>query len=189
MARAYENRDCSQIARDSFGRVLDRRVPICIECRCAEHGAPVGRSPPEEHYAEAEGSSGRWTKAFPARRILGGRALEPRVRPFFSLGRLEHVLVTRSSTLCEKKTSQIATSMSREALTQVDDPPSVRLAPSTERPRLMVLRVAPASAEVSRIAGRRRHRLGAFLVGPVSSEPPPVDSSARTRSTYVGQAL
>ena len=44
-----------------------------------------------------------------------------------------------------------------------------REAPSTERPRLMALRVATASAEVSRIAGRRRHRLGAFSLSPVRS--------------------
>jgi hypothetical protein len=40
--------------------------------------------------------------------------------------------------------------------------PRVADAPSTERPRLMALRVATASAEVSRKAGRSRHRLGAF---------------------------
>jgi hypothetical protein len=51
-------------------------------------------------------------------------------------------------------------------LTAVDDPPSVLLAPSTERLRLMALRQAVASAAVSRKAGQGRHRLGAFLVGP-----------------------
>jgi hypothetical protein len=43
--------------------------------------------------------------------------------------------------------------------------PRVPDAPSTERPRLMALRSAVASAAVSREAGRRRHRLGAFLLG------------------------
>jgi hypothetical protein len=37
---------------------------------CLRRARGAGRTkPPEEHYAEAEGSSGRWTKAFPARRI------------------------------------------------------------------------------------------------------------------------
>ena len=121
----------------------------------------AGRSkPPEEHYAEAEGSSGRWTKAFPARRIL--LAAGPCARPFSSSETLEQARGMRSLTLCEKKTSQFATSLPRAALTARWRPPSVRLAPSTECPRLMTLRVAVASAEVSRIVGRRRHRLGAF---------------------------
>jgi hypothetical protein len=45
---------------------------------------------------------------------------------------------TRSLTLCEKKTSQFATSSLSGALTRSGDPPSVPSAPSTERPRLMV---------------------------------------------------
>jgi hypothetical protein len=45
--------------------------------------------------------------------------------------------------------------------------PRVADAPSTELPRLMAPRVASASAQVSREAGRGSHRLGAFLVGSV----------------------
>ncbi len=42
-----------------------------VDCRCAEHGTRVGRSSPGRPYAEAEGQPGKWTKAHPARRILG----------------------------------------------------------------------------------------------------------------------
>jgi hypothetical protein len=47
-------------------------------------------------------------------------------------------------------------------LTTSESTHRVRDAPSTERPRLMALRVVVASAVASREAGRRRHRLGAF---------------------------
>ena len=69
-----------------------------------------------------------------------------------------------SSTLCEKKRSQFARTSPRSALTTFAAPHSVRDAPSTERPRLMALRSAAASAAVNREAGRRRNRLGAFLL-------------------------
>ncbi len=105
----------SQIAPDSFGHGLDRQVPDL-------HRVPLRRArgagrtkPPEEHYAEAEGSSGRWTKAFPARRISAGRAL--RARPCFSSSLSTRASAfMRSFTLCEKKTSQFATSPSRSSL-------------------------------------------------------------------------
>ncbi len=42
-----------------------------VDCRCAEHGTRLGRSSPGGPYAEAEGQSGKWTKAHPARRIHG----------------------------------------------------------------------------------------------------------------------
>jgi hypothetical protein len=46
-------------------------------------------------------------------------------------------------------------------------------APSTERPRLMASRPAPAPAEVGRKTGRRRHRLGVLRGGtPGSSRSP-----------------
>ena len=48
-----------------------RNLPPSVDCRCAEHGTRLGRSSPEGPYAEAEGQSGKWTKAHPARRILG----------------------------------------------------------------------------------------------------------------------
>src|SRR3990170_1666595 len=66
---------------------------------------------------------------------------------------------------CEKKVSQIARSSNPGLLTAPCGAPTVAIAPSTERPRLMALRSAVASAEVSREAGRRRHRLGAFSFG------------------------
>ena len=51
-------------------------LPQSIDCRCAEHGTRVGRSSPGGQYAEAEGQSGKWTKAHPARRIPGPVLLE-----------------------------------------------------------------------------------------------------------------
>jgi len=121
----------------------------------------AGRTkPPEEHYAEADGLSGRWTKAFPARRIFYSRALVP--GSLFFLSRLQSKRMNVQFDLCEKKTPQFATSPPPKALTGFVQPPSVRLAPSTECLRLMTLRVTAASAEVSRIVGRRLHRLGAF---------------------------
>ena len=58
-------------------RDLRRRDPLAatgldsVDCRCAEHGTRLGRSSPGGQYAEAEGHSGMWTKAHPARRIHG----------------------------------------------------------------------------------------------------------------------
>ena len=48
-------------------------------------------------------------------------------------------------------------------LTATPRSPRVPIAPSTERLRLMALRSAVASADVSREVGRGSHRLGAFL--------------------------
>lgn len=42
-----------------------------LNCRCAEHGTRLGRSSPEGPDAEANGQSGKWTKAHPARRTPG----------------------------------------------------------------------------------------------------------------------
>ncbi len=83
--------------------------------------------------------------------------------PFSSSTQCRARATERNLTLCEKKKSQFARSAPRSALTDGGEAPSVRDAPSTERPRLMALRSAVASAAVSREAGRRRHRLGAFL--------------------------
>ena len=58
-------------------RGFRRRIPLqgrarhSVDCRCAEHGTRLGRSSPGRPYAEAEGQPGKWTKAHPARRILG----------------------------------------------------------------------------------------------------------------------
>ena len=88
-----------------------------------------------------------------------------RRRSISSRSGLEHVGSNRSLTLCEKKRSQFAESVARGVLTASSRPPNVPHAPSTERWRLMALRVAVASAAVSRKAGRKRHRLGALLCG------------------------
>ena len=129
----------------------------------------AGRTkPPEEHYAEAEGSSGRLTKAFPARRTLRVGRLPG---PFSSLRFDSNMRMDPQSDRCEKKKSQIAVTSSPGRLTAARGRPRVLLAPSTERPRLMAFRSAPASAEVSRKAGRRRHRLGAFFVPFFSGAP------------------
>jgi hypothetical protein len=55
-------------------RQVFREHPGCRSC--AEHGLPVGRSPPDEPYAEANGLLGRWTKAVPARRISWRRSTQ-----------------------------------------------------------------------------------------------------------------
>lgn len=104
---------------------------------CLRRARGAGRTkPPEEHYAEAEGSSGRWTKAFPARRTpYCGRA--PGSGLFLS-GWPRASAEMRRSTWCEKKRSQFATSSLLGRLTASWSTPSVRLAPSTERPRLRV---------------------------------------------------
>ena len=62
-------------------------------------------------------------------------------RPF-RLRRPRACGVDRSSTLCEKKRKQFATSSLEAALTELPRPPRVRDAPSTERTRLMALRSA-----------------------------------------------
>jgi len=126
---------------------------------CLRRARGAGRTkPPEEHYAEAESSSGRWTKAFPARRILFPlrrrqsrhlRSLEPPsslrlmrpgpwVRPFYLSVWPRASAGMRSSTWCEKKRPQFATSSLPGPLTASESATSVRLAPSTERPRLRV---------------------------------------------------
>src|SRR6188474_2738151 len=80
-----------QIAPNSFCVPLDPVGPCRIES-CLRRARGAGRTkPPEEHYAEADGSSGRWTKAFPARRILFLRP-GPRARPFSLSGTAEHAL-------------------------------------------------------------------------------------------------
>jgi hypothetical protein len=156
----------------SFGGALVGRVRIRIESCCAEHGAPVGRSPPRsttrKRKVRREGGRKRSRLGEFCGRTLGSG-------PFFFSLRVRASARGRSSTLCEKKRSQFATSSLQGPLTPLGVRPSVRLAPSTERPRLMALRSAVASAAVSRKAGRRRHRLGAFLFGP-----PRRDRFART---------
>ena len=128
---------------------------------CLRRARGAGRTkPPEEHYAEAEGSSGRWTKAFPARRIFAAGPSRPAV---FLLSNTQSTAAEPQHGCCEKERPQIARSEVSSALTSPGVLPRVRDAPSTERQRLMALRSAVASAAVSRKAGRRRHRLGAFL--------------------------
>ncbi len=107
---------------------------MCIECRCAEHGAPVGRSPPRsttrKRNVRREGGQkrsrlGEYFAAGPSGPAVLSRSTRARAR-------------ARSSTLCEKKTSQFATCSLSDALTPPTGVPSVRLAPSTEHRRLKV---------------------------------------------------
>ena len=124
-----------QIAPNSFPLPLDPVGPCRLES-CLRRARGAGRTkPPEEHYAEAERSSGRWTKAFPARRIFAAGPFGPG-RSLFRPTRA--CTSQRSSTLCEKKTSQFATCSRSSALTHRSRAPSVRLAPSTEHRRLKV---------------------------------------------------
>ena len=71
---ASATRPRNRAARKLDGFRSDEPLPdttgVRLESRL-RRARGAGRSkPPEEHYAEAEGSSGRWTKAIPARRIL-----------------------------------------------------------------------------------------------------------------------
>jgi hypothetical protein len=169
----------SQFACDSFGRALAGRVRIRIECRCAEHGAPVGRSPPRSTTRKRTvcREGGR-------KRSRLGEFLRPgpRARPFSFLRATRACTCMRSLNCVKRKLRKLRASASHTALTRVDNAHSVLLAPSTERPRLMALRVAVASAKVSRIAGRRRHRLGAFLMAGGNAVSPrrPPSSAQRT---------
>jgi len=154
--------------------------PVPYISACAEHGAPVGRSPPRSttRKRKVRREGGR-------KRSRLGEFLRPglRARPFFRRWQAQIMWPWSQFDLCEKKTSQIARSSRPSTLTGPSHRPSVRDAPSTERPRLMALRSAVASAAVSRKAGRRRHRLGAFRCGP-SSDGRQSDAVAgpRTRS-------
>ncbi len=116
--------ESSQIAPDSFGHGLDRRGRFCIECRCAEHGAPVGRSPPRSTTRKRKvGREGG------RKRSRLGESLRPGTScsAVFLPGRATRARAAcRSSTLCEKKTSQIATSRRSRPLTAHCDHPSVR---------------------------------------------------------------
>jgi hypothetical protein len=143
----------------SCGRALERSVRDGVES-CLRRARGAGRTkPPEEHYAEADRSSGRWTKAFPARRTLRvGR----RSRPVLFSCRPRACVSRRSSICAKRKERKLRKVGFAGTLTELDEAHRVRFAPSTEHPRLMALRSAPASAEVSWEAGRRRHRLGAF---------------------------
>ena len=134
-----------QFARNSFGRGLDRHVLFCKSPACAEHGAPVGRSPPRsttrKRMACREG--GR-------KRSRLGEFLRPALGKDLGAGRF--FLGTRaSSVICsfarfEKKKPQFAETAAPRPLTALAPPPSVLLAPSTERPRLMVLRRAAGAS-------------------------------------------
>src|SRR6187549_2635369 len=103
---------------------------------CAEHGAPVGRSPPRSTTRkrkvrrEGERKRSRLGEFF-------GSSL--RARPFFFSLTGRATTSIRSLTLCEKKNAQFAASASSDVLTDSSSPPSVSHAPSTEHPRLMVL--------------------------------------------------
>ena len=68
---AHRLSDHSQFAAFPSSDALAERSRQSVDCRCAEHGTRVGRSSPGGPYAEAEGQSGKWTKAHPARRNLG----------------------------------------------------------------------------------------------------------------------
>jgi hypothetical protein len=148
---------------------------------CAEHGAPVGRSPPRsttrKRKVRREGGRkrSRLGELFPLQRrqsrhppLFGASgeptalAVGPSCPAFFFPRRTRAQGADRSLTLCGKERSQFARSCFASSLTGFARTPRVRDAPSTERPRLMALRVVVASAVASREAGRRRHRLGAF---------------------------
>src|SRR6478735_4862978 len=118
-----------------------RTLPPSVDCRCAEHGTRLGRSPPGRPYAEAEGQPGRWTKAHPARRNHG---------PFLSRAQAS----SRKLLLCEKKRTQSASFAIASHLTTRWPDRSVPCAPRKERLRLMALRQAVASAAVGWEAGR-----------------------------------
>ena len=117
-----------------------------VDCRCAEHGTRVGRSPPGRPYAEAEGQPGRWTKAHPARRILG------------PVSYVEHTRALRKCVRIVKKNTQRAAIAFCARLTTPPRGPSVPGAPRKERPRLMALRQAVASADGRSVGRTREHR-------------------------------
>ena len=84
-------------------------------------------------------------------------------KPWSCLGRAHGV--QRKYVRIVKKNPQRAGIAVRARLTPAPRARSVLIAPRTERLRLMALRQAVASAEVSREAGRRSTGLGAFLRG------------------------
>ena len=112
---------------------------------------------------------------------LCGRACVP--GPSFALSPTRAHAPRRSSTHCEKKRAQFARTCEFGALTAARGAPRVSDAPSTERSRLMALRSAAASAAVSREAGRRRHRLGAFRCGPRRLRAPPTAPGVRRQTS------
>src|SRR4029078_4273746 len=84
-------------------------------------------------------------------------------KPWSCLGRAHGV--SRKYVRIVKKNPQRAGIAVCARLTPVPRDRSLLIAPRTERLRLMALRQADASAEVSREAGRRSTGLGAFLRG------------------------
>jgi hypothetical protein len=142
---------------------------MAYSAACAEHGAPVGRSPPRgctrKRKVPREGGRkrSRLGELFPAPAPAkpAPRSLEPpsslwlvrpdlRVRPSLCLESAQSNQARPQYDRCEKKSPQIAESSISGLLTLPGRAPRLLLAPSTERPRLMVLRWVAASAEVNR---------------------------------------
>jgi hypothetical protein len=86
-----------QIALNSFGRGLEGPRSICKSPACAEHGAPVGRSPPRSttRKRKVRREGGR------KRSRLGEFAAGPRARPLFCPFGTRACAVMRSR-VCEK---------------------------------------------------------------------------------------